>query len=172
MAYNAEILLGRILKVHGFDGTVAVKLNESFINNIPEMESVFLEIDGKPVPFFISSSESQGADLLRLKFTGYDSSRIMTGFIGCRVLLTSGETTGNILPKTLSGFIILLPDLTRLGTIKDVLDNHGQLLLIVVTEKGRELLIPFHKDFIVSVNKKRKILKMDLPEGLTDINRK
>ncbi len=32
------------------------------------MESVFLEIEGKPVPFFISESEYPGGDILRLKF--------------------------------------------------------------------------------------------------------
>ena len=56
MAYNANILLGRILKIQGYDGTITVKLEKDFIDNIPEMESVFLEIEGKPVPFFISSS--------------------------------------------------------------------------------------------------------------------
>ena len=37
------------------------------------MESVFLEIEGRPVPFFISESEYSGADILKLRFEGYDS---------------------------------------------------------------------------------------------------
>jgi len=37
------------------------------------MKSVFLEINGKPVPFFISLSEYSGGDILKLKFEGYES---------------------------------------------------------------------------------------------------
>ncbi len=60
MAYNANILLGRISKVHGFEGAVTVKLEKNLIENIPDMESVFLEIEGKPVPFFIEESDYPG----------------------------------------------------------------------------------------------------------------
>ena len=34
----------------------------------------------------------------------------------------------------------------------------------------KEILIPFHEDFIVSIDKKKKIIIMDIPEGLTEIN--
>ena len=54
MAYKNDILLGRITKVSGYEGAVTVKLEKIFTENIPQMESVFLEIEGRPVPFFIS----------------------------------------------------------------------------------------------------------------------
>ncbi len=38
------------------------------------------------------------------------------------------------------------------------------------TPAGKELLIPFHEDFIISIDKRKKIIIMDLPEGLTEIN--
>ena len=73
MAYKSNILLGRITKVSGYEGAVTVKLEKIFTENIPQMESVFLEIEGRPVPFFISDSEYSGADILKLRFEGYDS---------------------------------------------------------------------------------------------------
>ena len=73
MAYKSNILLGRITKVSGYEGAVAVKLEKIFTENIPQMESVFLEIEGRPVPFFISDIEYSGADILKLSFEGYDS---------------------------------------------------------------------------------------------------
>ncbi len=93
MAYNCNILLGRILKVSGYEGAVAIKLEKGFIENIPQMESVFLEIEGKPVPFFISGQEYSGADILKLWFDGYDSNDKINEFIGCRIFLTSGTFT-------------------------------------------------------------------------------
>jgi hypothetical protein len=75
MAYNSNILLGRITKVSGYEGAVAVKLEKIFTENIPQMESVFLEIEGRPVPFFISGSEYSGADILKLSLKDTDSKK-------------------------------------------------------------------------------------------------
>jgi ribosomal protein L35AE/L33A len=51
MAYKKHILLGKITKVHGFEGAVTIRLERSFSDNILKMESVFIETDGRPVPF-------------------------------------------------------------------------------------------------------------------------
>jgi 16S rRNA processing protein RimM len=171
VAYNADILLGRILKAYGFDGTVTVKLEEAFIEKIPEMESVFLEIEGKPVPFCISESGSTGADILRLKFDGYYSSEKINEFIGCNVFLTAGGTSkSEIKSSRLTGFSVFLKGDMLLGTVNDIIENPGQILLVLTGTEGKELLIPFHEDLIISIDKRKKLIMMNLPEGLTEIN--
>ena len=89
MAYKNDILLGRITKVSGYEGAVTVKLERFFSEKLPHMESVFLEIEGRPVPFFIAGSEYSGADILKLQFEGYESSEKVSEFIGCQVFLTT-----------------------------------------------------------------------------------
>ena len=172
MAYDAHILLGRILKAHGFDGTVTVKLEEAFIESIPELESVFIEIDGKPVPFFISESETSGADILWLKFDGYDSAGKINEFIGCRVFLTSHVKRGSrrFISSGLTGHTIFNPEGKVIGTIDEIIENPAQPLLVLKTPEGMELLIPFHEDLIVSADKKKRQIVMNLPEGLIGIN--
>jgi 16S rRNA processing protein RimM len=172
MAYNREILIGRITKIHSYDGSVTVRLEKAFIENIPEMESVFLEIEGRLVPFFISRYDYSGAEILKLTFEDYDSSEKIREFQGVRVFLT---TTGNI--KSLSqdnndvtGYKIILEDKTIIGTIKEIIHNPGQSLLRVLSVNGKEILIPFHEDFISGVDPIQKILIMILPEGLIEIN--
>ncbi|MEI6048141.1 MAG: ribosome maturation factor RimM [Bacteroidota bacterium] len=172
MAYNSTILLGRITKVSGYEGAVAVKLEKIFSENIPLMESVFLEIEGRPVPFFISESKYSGADILKLRFEGYDSIEKINEFTGCRVFLTTGapaeKKTDGI--TSLIEYKVLIDDDILLGTIMEVIPNPGQLLLKVLSTKKKEILIPFHEDFIVKIDKKKKTLLMDIPEGLTEIN--
>ncbi len=172
MAYNAHILLGRIIKADGFDGSVTIKLEEAFREKIPGMESVFLEIDGKPVPFFISESESTGNDILRLKFNGYDSIEKINEFIGCKVYLTSaGKSKNKVLNSSgFTGFTVFLPGNRLLGAVTDIIENPGQILLILKSPTGKEILIPFHEDLIISIDKRKKLIEMDLPEGLTEIN--
>ncbi len=172
MTYNNNILLGRITKVNGYEGAVTVKLEKSYIENIPQMESVFLEIEGRPVPFFISSSGYSGADILKLKFEDYDSIEKISEFTGCRVFLTTAVQVDDIREKTedLTGYTVLTHDDTELGVIKEIIPNPGQWLLSITASGNRELLIPFHEDFIISIENNRKIVVMNLPEGLTELN--
>jgi ribosomal 30S subunit maturation factor RimM len=37
-------------------------------------------------------------------------------------------------------------------------------------EKDKEILIPLHEDLIIRIDNKKKIIKMDLPQGLMEIN--
>jgi 16S rRNA processing protein RimM len=172
MAYHSNILLGRITKISGYEGAVAVKLEKTFTENIPRLESVFLEIDGKPVPFYISGYEYSGADILKLKFEGYESIEKVNEFIGCQVFLTATPASNNIGDDSdnLTGYTILSVDNTLIGLVSDLLQNPGQWLLVVKSEENREILIPLHEDFIVSVDHEKKILVMDIPDGLKDLN--
>ena len=172
MSYTSDILLGRITKVNGYEGAVTVKLEKIFSENIPQMESVFLEIEGRLVPFFIDDFEYSGADILKLKFEGYNTIEKISEFIGSRVFLTSvlPEHDQNDDINILVGYKVLLQDDTPLGVITEVIQNPGQWLLNILSEKKKNILIPFHEDFIMSIDKNRKTIIMDLPEGLTEIN--
>ncbi len=172
MTYNNQILLGRITRIHGFEGAVAIRLEKAFIDNFPELESVFIETDGRPVPFFISEWEYPGGDILKLKFKGYNSFEKVNEFNGCRVFLTSSQGTDNPVQKTetISGFKVLSADKRVIGTIKNVIQNPGQDLLSILTPENKEILIPLHEDLIIKVNRRSKTITMDLPDGLTDLN--
>lgn len=172
MAYNSDILFGRITKIHSYDGSVTVRLEKVFIENIPEMESVFLETEGRPVPFFISHSEYTGADIIKLKFEDYDSFEKISEFQGCRLFLTTGKNIQSLSPESLDieGYKVFMQDNTLVGVIKEVIRNPEQWLLSVLSPSKKEILIPLHRDFIVDMDEKGKIIIMNLPEGLTEIN--
>jgi 16S rRNA processing protein RimM len=172
MAYSCNILLGRITKANGYEGAVTVKLEKVFSENIPQMESVFLEIDGRPVPFFIAESEYSGADLLKLKFEGYDSVDKISEFTGCRVFLITSTPAENNTDdiRSLVGYSVIISENILLGTIKEVISNPGQQLLNVLSTMDKEILIPFHEHFIVCIDNENRSIVMDIPEGLTEIN--
>ncbi len=172
MAYNFNILLGRITKISGYEGAVAVKLEKFFFDDIPRLESVFLEIDGRPVPFFVSDYEYNGADILKLSFDGYDSIEKIGEFTGCRVYLTTEKPDSMMVDDFMSliGYKVLTTEMTIIGTVSEVIQNPGQWLLNVVSPAKKEILIPFHEDFIVTIQKRGKNIIMDIPDGLTEIN--
>jgi 16S rRNA processing protein RimM len=172
VSYNANILLGRILKIQGYDGTLTVKLEKDFIEHIPEMESVFLEIEGKPVPFFISLSEYSGGDILKLRFEGYGTYEKVSDFTGCLVFLTfsDGKNAASDISKSITGFKVILRDKSIVGNIEEIIHNPGQDLLKIISPEKKEILIPFHEDFILRIDEKKRTITVDIPEGLTEIN--
>jgi len=172
MAYSSTILLGRITKISGYEGAVAVKLEKTFTENIPRLESVFLEIDGKPVPFFISEYEYSGADILKLRFEDYETIEKVEEFVNCNVFLTSSPSGNSIAdnPNDLTGYKVLSVDDTLIGVVSELIRNPSQWLMAIESETKKEILIPLHEDFIVSIDHNEKILVMDIPEGLLDLN--
>jgi 16S rRNA processing protein RimM len=173
MAYKSNILLGRITKLSGYEGAVAVKLEKIFTENIPQMESVFLEIEGRPVPFFISNLEYSGADILKFSFEGYNSSDKISEFIGCRIFLTDDildNDSQSSDSQTLIDYSLYSQEGNLIGLVSDILSNNGQWLLNISSSDRKSILIPFHEDLIISIDKRKKKVVMDIPEGLLDIN--
>jgi 16S rRNA processing protein RimM len=147
MAYCCNILLGRITKVSGYEGAVAVRLEKYFIENIPLLESVFLEIEGRPVPFFINESDYSGADILKLSFEGYDTIEKISEFIGCRIFLiaeTEEVNRNKADNQLLIGYKIITQHEELIGRVTDIISNNGQWLLNVASSERKNILIPFH----------------------------
>jgi 16S rRNA processing protein RimM len=172
MAYSTGILLGRIIKVVGFEGALAVKKEKVQTGDLKDMESVFLEIDGRPVPFFIDELDFPGGDIIRIRFVGYASPEKAGEFVGCRVFLPHGIALKSPVDELdiLVGYIVFTAGMVKLGTLKKVIPNPGQWLLEVMSSSGKLILIPFHEHFIAGIDKKKRHLIMDIPEGLTELN--
>ena len=161
-------LAGKIIKIHGCEGAVTVRVERSFSKKITEMESLFLETDGRLVPFFIKSYQTLGHENLVLWFEDYDTVEKVKEFVGCRVFVSLPETIDedDSLNSDLTDYEIFTPGNSRIGVITMVTENNGQFLITALSASGSELLIPLHEDFIVSLNKRLKRIVMSLPEGL------
>jgi 16S rRNA processing protein RimM len=172
MAYINNILLGRITKVIGYEGAVAVRLEKIFTENIPQMESVFLEIEGRPVPFFITETDYSGADILKLWFEGYNSADKISEFLGCRIYLTreAGSGESQKTDNNLIGYQVYSEEGSLIGRITDIISNNGQWLLTILSINRKNILIPFHEDLLISTDKRKKSIVMEIPDGLLEIN--
>ncbi len=170
-SYKDKALLGRIVKIHGHDGTVIVKTEPGFIENMPETESVFIEVDGIPVPFFIADLGYSGEDTMKVRFRDYDSIEKISEFNGCRILIAgTGSESSDIRDGDLTGFRVFAGKGNYLGTIEAVIHKPGQDLLSVRQEGKKPVLVPLHSDLILETDEKSGIIMMDLPDGLTALS--
>jgi 16S rRNA processing protein RimM len=171
MSYEKHILLGKITRVHSFNGAVTIKLERNFSEKIPELESVFIETDGRPVPFFVKYSEQPDNITMRMQFSGYESDIKVKEFVGSSVYLT-GDTiiTQPEDMDYLINYKVLSGENEVIGSVIELIEQPGHLLLNIKTVKGKELLLPLHEDLIINIDKKKKIIVMIIPEGIDEIN--
>ena len=171
MAYKKHILLGRISKIHGYEGAVTIRLERYFSDIIPKMESVFIEIDGRPVPFFIELAEQPDNLTLRFKFSGYESDSKMKEFVGCQVYLTDPELKFSKIedPQYLIDYKVFSNENVLIGTISGIIEYPGQLLLSIKSASGKDILLPLHEDLVNKIDTKKRVIRMIIPEGIADI---
>ena len=172
MTYKCNILLGKITKVNVHHGTITIKVTPPFIDDIPDMESVFIETNGRPVPFFIAGSYFHGNDLLSLKLTDYDTADKLNEFKGCRVFLTSGDA---LQPHSndyeeLTGFSVFDENENKIGIVSGIIQNPQQWLFNILSMEKKEILLPVHEDLILRIDNTKKIIIVKIPEGLLEIN--
>ncbi|MFN8239666.1 MAG: ribosome maturation factor RimM [Bacteroidales bacterium] len=171
MTSENQILLGTIVKTHGFDGSVVIKTERDFSGILNEIESVFLVVEGKPVPFFIDTITQTHPGTLVARFDGYESNASVKEFLGCNVLV-SGQTAPNSslneLPD-LKGFKVLSSKGKLVGDVTELIFNPGQILLNVRNTSGKEYLIPLHEELIKHFDSDNHKITIDIPRGLLDL---
>lgn len=173
MRIDELILLGKIIKTHGFNGTVVIALVEDFSEKIKEMESVFVEVDGIAVPFFFAEVTAPSPATIIASFDYYDSEDRIKEFIGCSVyseLDPSELEKDSDLPVSYISYEVQNADGTVIGKINKVLSYPMQVLFQLESGTSGTVLIPFNTEWIVKDDSLNKVLVLNLPEGLESIN--
>ncbi|MCK7589137.1 ribosome maturation factor RimM [Subsaxibacter sp. CAU 1640] len=164
--------LGKIVKKYSFKGEVLIKLDTDEPEIYDNLESVFLELRGNLVPFFIESSKFHKSELLRVKFEDVDSEQDADAILKSDLYLPL-----EFLPKLeddkfyfheIIGFQVEDVNFGTVGIIKSINDSTSQSLF-EIDRDGTEILIPMNDDFIKKVDKKKKVITVDTPEGLIDL---
>ncbi|MEC5393857.1 ribosome maturation factor RimM [Bergeyella sp. RCAD1439] len=164
--------LGRITRTHGLAGNVILKLDTDQPEFYNKLESVFVEINGLLVPFFIEKQKwsKEDAKIITFKNTTLAMAEQTVGKEVYLPLSTLPELTGNqFYYHEVIGFEI--KDQTSgdsCGIIKAVNDQTAQHYFIL-TLQGKEVVIPIIKDWITRVCRETKCITMQLPEGLLEV---
>ena len=156
------IAVAQVLKSNGTDGELLLGFNGFGPEDIDLMEPVFIEFDGLLVPFFIESFTEKGNRAL-VRLTGIRSLADADEITGRKVLIEYGEEEDG--GDSVSGWTVIDEDGTVVGTVDGYEDIPGNTCLWVDTEKG-QVLIPFHEDLVLSMDKASKTLRMTIPSGL------
>ena len=167
------ISIGYTKKAHGAGGELKISIEEKYMEDFFSNEFVFLNVQSKPLPFFIENIR-RGKDLI-IKLEEIDTPRQAKELTSSEVFLREKDVNEKPVVidteftyQKLVGFQLFDSERGALGPIIEVQENKFQDLLVIKHEE-REILVPIHDDLIESVDREAKKISLQLPEGLLDL---
>ncbi|MBQ9660499.1 MAG: hypothetical protein IJV37_04450 [Bacteroidales bacterium] len=159
--------IAKILKSNGTDGGLLIGVRDIEVSEIDLQEPVFIEFDGLPVPFFIQDLQQRGTSRAVIHLNDIDSLADAEEVVG-RALFIEGEWEEEE-ETDFTGWTLLNRG-ERVGTVTGMEPIPGNLCIYVrrdgLSGLDPEPLVPLHEDLILSLDADRRILDLDLPDGL------
>jgi len=164
--------LGKIVKKYSFKGEVLAKLDTDQPELYENLDSILVELRGNLIPFFIEQSQLHKTELLRIKFeevdTEQDADLILKSDLYLPLEFLPQLNDDKFYFHEVVGFTIEDSNYGKVGILKSINDSTAQALF-EIDRDGTEILIPMNDEFIKKVDRKKKTILVETPEGLIDL---
>lgn len=163
------VRIGRFTKPHGIKGEIALALDIDIFNQV-DCPYLICCIDGIYVPFFVQEYRRKGENTVLIIFEDSTSDVSAKFFQGLDVyypleLFDAIDEIEYSLDYFV-GFRVSDEKLGNIGIIRDVDDSTVNILFLIEREDASEVIVPASDDFILNVDADKRVLYMNLPEGL------
>jgi 16S rRNA processing protein RimM len=175
------VTVARVLRPQGRRGEIAAEILTDFPERLTKLVSVYLT-DGQASPRPVNVrggwiSQSRGGQAI-FHFEGSDSISDAERLVGLEVQIPFSERislpAGSYYVNDLVGCEVREVEGRSIGRVRDVqaTGEHapGTPLLVIDAPEG-ELLIPLAQEICVRVDVPARVIEVNLPEGLRDLNR-
>ncbi|HEY0006918.1 MAG TPA: ribosome maturation factor RimM [Pyrinomonadaceae bacterium] len=167
------VAVARAVKTRGLRGEIVAELLTDFPERFEGLERLIaIAPDGSLKRLELEEHWFQGTRII-LKFAGYDSIESASALVGSELAVTEAERVeldeDEFYEWELAGCRVLTVEDEELGRVSGIMKTGGVDMLVVDNEKlGRDHLIPMAADICVEIDIKRKLIRVDAPEGLLE----
>ena len=169
--------VGQFFKTHALKGELNAVFDIDAGGLTPETPLV-VDMDGIFVPFFIEGIRSKGARASLVKLQGVDSEAEARDFVNkaiyircadCEMLSGDDADEEGGYADEFIGYTVCDAVHGEIGTIGDV-DLSTQNALFIVDNPEGTVYIPISEDFIDNIDTENRVIRMNLPEGIVNLN--
>lgn len=167
------VAVARVVRTRGLRGEVVADLLTDFPERFDGLASLIrVTPDGERVTIGIEEHWLQSNRIV-FKFAGYDSIETAATLIGCEMTVPESErvelSDDEYYDWELSGCRVESISGDHIGHVQGVMHTGATDLLVVDGGiSGREHLIPLADEICVEIDKDRKLIRVDLPDGLLE----
>lgn len=171
MDLKSAYKIGYILKPHGLKGQVTVSLDAEAPEDLQDMDTIFVERNNQLIPYFREAISISGVKAyLKLEDinTPEQAKEISKSALYLPKVSRPKSARGEFYDDEVIGFEVNDISEGNLGSVTAI-TMAGPNKLLTLIFKGKEVLIPVNSPFIKSINKSKKTISVELPEGFLDI---
>ena len=163
--------IGTLVKLYGYKGEFVLAKDEDIVIETEDWESVFIEIDGLLVPFFIDKIINPSEVTAIISFDGIKLEDKARKFLNMEVFQVLSLVSNQEIIDTdkLNGYKVIDHKVKYIGIVDGILNYNQNLLLRIINEK-KEILIPLVEKIIININHKKQEIYINSPDGLFEIN--
>ena len=170
------IAIGHYNKPHGVAGEISATLDVEW-DLLRELSCLVSDIDGIYVPFFVNAVRPKSGDTVLLTIDGVGNEKDVARLVNRDIYALKREYRQESIDADADGypldffigFELRDSDGSRVGNITDV-DEQTENAIFIIDRDGTDLMVPATDDLIVEFDVDNKVMVMDLPEGLLDLN--
>ena len=171
MTLEESFYIGYITKTKGLKVEVQVYFEFDDYADL-ELDSVFIEINKKLIPFFVSTYKLHSNSTGYFYFEDIDVIEKAEKLLKKKIYLPLSKkperADDEFYYTDLKGYIAYDEKLGELGEIIDV-HEYPQQFIAVVSYKFREVMFPLNDDMIVTIDEEESSIHVKLPDGLLDV---
>ena len=164
--------LGSIIKTHGSDAELVLYLDVDNTKNYNALKSVFIMINNRLIPFFIDKICLKNNNRAVVKFQDVETHQKAKDLINCEVYLPLSSLPslkGNkFYYHEIIGFKVIDKNFGYIGTIEKIIEQQLQSIM-QIKFKDKGILIPIADKIIKKVDRDKKQIEIQAPEGLIEI---
>ena len=165
------VSVGKFVATFGLQGELILKHALGRKTDLKNLSVLFIEDkSGSQLPYFVSSTKAKNHEEVFVKLEGTDSKEAAQLLTRKNVWLKKEDFEKFAAPAAAISLIdyTVVENKKVLGRITEVIEQPHQVLCTVVIN-GKEAFIPLHEETLLKIDRKKKEVYVDLPEGLLEI---
>ncbi len=173
MAGEQHTVVAKLGKPHGISGAFRFYMLRELKSKAKFPKHFLVQEKGNLLPWFVVKTEWIGFNEGFIWFEEITTPEKAKLYSGRELNLTPKEVSSYFKKDSgdydfLIGYSVLDETAGQVGTLQEIIENPGQILLRV-SNGEKDFLVPLVDDFIVEIDKKKKEILLNLPEGLLDL---
>lgn len=171
------VTIGKFQKTHALKGELNM-ISDIDSEYFMEGNPLIVENDGILVPFYVESIRPKGTTSYLVKLEGINSEEEASIFVNNEISILKKDAeewlddTFEDLGELIGYSVIEDKTRVEIGRVERIDDSTSNILLILTDKDDEQIYIPFNEDLIVEIDDENQVIKMNLPEGLVDLNTK
>ena len=167
------IHLGTIRRTFGYKGELTIFIKNPIGDELGDIDFCFIDIDKEIIPFYVENLTFRNENSALVKFQDVDNTDLAKQFVNHDLFVPKNDLKSGADHQLnfmeIIGFDVIDNTHGQLGKVEEIINN-GEQYLMRVTKKETEILVPFVDEIIDEIDEKGKVVFIDAPDGLIDLN--